>query len=81
MLRPWPGVCMLRSSIPSCSRKAGYSAHSRKPIVISTAMQVHILLRTKVAYRKGVRFCTTTGLRKKRVEFSMPLEAALFSQA
>ena len=44
-------------------------------------MQVHILLRTEVAYRKGVRFCTTAGLRKERVETFMPLKAALYSQA
>ena len=43
-------------------------------------MQVHILLRTEVAYRKGVRFCTRTGLRRKRVGISMPLEDALFPQ-
>ena len=40
------------TSIPNCSRKAGYSAHSTLPCV-HTAMQVHILFRTKVAYHTG----------------------------
>ena len=26
--RPWPGVCVPDTSVPICSRKAGYSAHS-----------------------------------------------------
>ena len=80
-LRPWPGVCVLSSSVPFCSRKAGYSAHSIEGKTLYTALQVHILFRTKVAYHKGVRFCTITGLRKRRVGNSMPLKAALLSQA
>ena len=40
------------TSIPSCSRKAGYTAHSAQ-LGLRTAMQVHILPRTEVAYHKG----------------------------
>ena len=38
--------------IPICSRKAGYTAHSTQPKSY-TALQVHILFRTKVEYHTG----------------------------
>ena len=52
-LRLRPEVCVPDTSIPFCSRKAGYSAHSVRHRMHHTAMQVHILLRTEVAYHAG----------------------------
>jgi len=52
-LRLRPEVCAPDTSIPFCSRKAGYSAHSVQDQSLHTAMQVHILLRTEVAYHQG----------------------------
>ena len=46
--RPWPGVCAPDTSVPICSRKAGYAVHSA-PESRCTAIQVLILPRTEVA--------------------------------
>ena len=48
---------------------------------IHTALQVHILTRTQVAYPHGSTLRTQAGLRKNRVEFPMPLGVARNSQA
>jgi len=69
-------------SYSPCPRKAGYSAHSvhgLKPG--STALQVHILLRTAVAYPHGSTPGTQTGLRRNRVGSPMPLGDARSPQA
>ena len=79
----WPCARTLLFPFPTCSRKAGYTAHSVHGVKPgSTAMQVHIRYRTEVARTTmGVRPCTISGLRSDRVRFLMPLRSARPPQA